>query len=66
MRPEVMWTTMVSRVLRPAVRSELMAAVVGRPESMGTELRPARMVAVMRWPCVMRRARVMITVMRRA
>lgn len=66
MRPEMMWTAVVPRVLRPAVRSELVAAVMRGPESMGTELRPARMVAVMRWPCVMRRARVMITVMRRA
>ncbi len=50
MRPEMMWTAMVPRVLRPAVRSELVAAV----------MRWSRMVWAMVWrPAVVR------TVMRR-
>ena len=55
MRPEMMWTAVVPRVLRPAVRSELVAAVMRGPESMGTELRPGMvwrtrvMTAVVRW-----------------
>lgn len=50
---------MVPRVLRPAVRSELVAAVMWGPESTGTELRPGMvwrtrvMTAVVRWSRVM-------------